>query len=86
MAYLKWWYDSGKSELWELFDDDQTYIERSYAGACFYKNFHMPRVVFDAVLQALHVKFADKTHGDGKPGSRSQPLVLKLGACILMLT
>ena len=86
MKYRQWYYDSSKSDWWELFDDKTTYDEKSYAGSLFEAEFHMPRAIFDAVLAQLRERFPDKVHGDGERGARSQPLVLKWAACVVKLT
>ena len=35
----QWVFDSSKSQLWLLFNDNETYDERSFAGAQFYDQF-----------------------------------------------
>ena len=68
-----------KSEWWTLFNDLETWNERSYAGQEFYSEFHMPRAVFESVLDDLRPRFADKKRGDGKRGARSHPQGQKSG-------
>ena len=85
--YLRWRHDSSKCPWWRLFDDDETYNERSWLGDKFYRTFHMPRSVFDHpynVLRTVH-GFADR-HANGKKGAHSQPLILKWAACSLAPT
>ena len=41
----KWCWDASKSQWWPLFNDDNTYNERSYQGMEFYEEFRMPRVI-----------------------------------------
>ena len=86
VKYRQWWHDSSKSEWWALFEDPNTSREHTFAGRAFHSEFHMPRAVFDQSLACLRVKFPDKVHGDGKAGSRTQPLILKWAACVVVLT
>ena len=61
--YKRWRYDPLKSLASQHFKDDANLNERSYAGAQFYDQFHMPRAVFEEVLRELsaHPPFADKS-------------------------
>ena len=80
--YLRWRYDTSKSLWWPLLNSAESYVERSYMGAKFYDEFHMPRVVFDSVVAALRPEFPDRLPGIGGRGARTTaPLVLKWAAC-----
>ena len=87
--YKRWRYDPLKSLASQHFKDDANLNERSYAGAQFYDQFHMPRAVFEEVLRELsaHPPFADKNlgHNKAKWGTPSHPLRYKLAAAIYYL-
>ena len=82
----EWYHNSSKTCWWDLFDDDQTYVPNTFAAHEFYDEFRMSRQMFEELYNELLPKFKDKVPGDGLKGRRSQPLRLKLGALIVMLT
>ena len=82
----EWYHNSRRSWWWDLFDDDDTFIPNTYAAMEFYDEFRMSRQLFEDLYEELVPQFGDKVHGDGLMGRRSQPLRLKLGALIVVLT
>ena len=87
--YKQWRYNPLTSLAAQYLEDANTHTERSYAGAAFYGQFHMPRAVFDAVVYALaqHPPFADKKLGHNKVkwGTPTHPLRYKFAAAIYYL-
>ena len=63
--YLQWRYDTSKSLWWPLLNSAESHVERSYMGAKFHDEFHMPRGVFDSVVAVLRPEFPDRLLGTG---------------------
>ena len=57
----EWRFDTSKSIWWDLLNDPDTLVERSFAGQEFNNEFRMSRIEFDNLLAQAEVRFGSLT-------------------------
>ena len=87
-AWRRWRADPMSSRWWNILHDPQAYTETSAVGKAFRKDFRVPKVLFDRLLQEVNqipaLKEKPPGRGNGR-GMHTVPNIMKLAATLYMM-
>ena len=87
-AWRRWRADPMSSRWWNTLHDPQAYTETSAVGKAFRKDFRVPKVLFDRLLQEVNqipaLKEKPPGRGNGR-GMHTVPNIMKLAAILYMM-